>query len=46
MRQRGVIIKHILVVDEDRTSLEVIKTTLGNTYKVTEMVTGPQVLQF
>ncbi len=38
--------KHILVVDEDRTSLEVIKTTLGNTYKVTEMVTGPQVLQF
>ncbi|MBR3306168.1 MAG: diguanylate cyclase [Lachnospiraceae bacterium] len=38
--------KHILVVDEDRTSLEVVKNTLGSSYKVTELVTGPQVLQF
>ena len=46
MRQRGVIMKHILVVDEDRTILEIVKNTLSSTYKVTEMVTGPQVLQF
>ncbi len=38
--------KHILVIDEDRTSLEIINSTLGSTYRVTELVTGPQVLQF
>ncbi|MCR5250316.1 MAG: diguanylate cyclase [Lachnospiraceae bacterium] len=38
--------KHILVVDEDRTSLEIIRNTLGSNYRVTELVTGPQVLQF
>ena len=38
--------KHILVIDEDRTSLEIIRNTLGSNYRVTELVTGPQVLQF
>ncbi|MBR5419577.1 MAG: diguanylate cyclase [Lachnospiraceae bacterium] len=38
--------KHILVVDEDSSSLEIIRSTLGGTYRVTELNTGPQVLQF
>lgn len=35
--------KHILVVDDDRTILKMIKTALGDTYEVTTMINGVMV---
>ena len=35
--------KHILIVDDDRTMLKMLKTALGDTYEVTTMINGVMV---